>query len=132
MRRLRCFGEVRFGPAGFENGAPEYAVLAGDRATEAALTPYARPPKAMHQLTLRKLTSSRSFIDKIPEWLQPETLAELKLTTLQEAVSAISPPPNVDVATLESGQHPAVTACVRGAAGISLVSSWRAQMQVGR
>ena len=40
--------------------------------------------------------------------MPPETLAELKLTTLQEAVSLVHrPPPGVDVAALESGQHPA-------------------------
>ena len=64
----------------------------------------------MHQLTLRKLTLAalERYLDKIPEWLPPETLAELKLTTLQEAVSLVHrPPPGVDVAALESGQHPA-------------------------
>ena len=111
-RRLRCFGEVRFGPAGFEMAHPEYAVLAeGETAQpEATLTPVYPATEGVHQLTLRKLTlvALERYLDKIPEWLPPETLAELKLTTLQEAVSLVHrPPPGVDVAALESGQHPA-------------------------
>ncbi|MEK7261766.1 MAG: ATP-dependent DNA helicase RecG [Pseudomonadota bacterium] len=111
-RRLRCFGEVRFGPAGFEMAHPEYAVLAeGEVAQpEATLTPVYPATEGVHQLTLRKLTlvALERYLDKIPEWLPPETLAELKLTTLPEAVSLVHrPPPGVDVAALESGQHPA-------------------------
>ncbi|MBI3575298.1 MAG: ATP-dependent DNA helicase RecG [Gammaproteobacteria bacterium] len=111
-QRLRCFGEVRFGPAGFEMAHPEYAVLAeGETAQpEATLTPVYPTTEGMHQMTLRKLTQQalERYLDKIPEWLPLETLAELKLTTLREAVSLVHrPPPGVDVAALESGQHPA-------------------------
>ena len=111
-RRLRCFGEVRFGPAGFEMAHPEYAVLAENETAqpEATLTPVYPATEGVHQMTLRKLTQQalERYLDKIPEWLPPETLAELKLTTLQEAVSLVHrPPPGVDVAALESGQHPA-------------------------
>ena len=111
-RRLRCFGEVRFGPAGFEMAHPEYAVLAeGETAQpEATLTPVYPATEGVHQMTLRKLTLAalERYLDKIPEWLPPETLTELKLTTLQEALSLVHrPPPGVDVAALESGQHPA-------------------------
>ena len=111
-QRLRCFGEVRFGPAGFEMAHPEYAVLAeGETAQpEATLTPVYPTTEGVHQMTLRKLTLAalERYLDKIPEWLPPEILAELKLTTLQEAVSLVHrPPPGVDVAALESGQHPA-------------------------
>ena len=103
---------MRFGPAGFEMAHPEYAVLAeGEVAQpEATLTPVYPATEGVHQLTLRKLTlvALERYLDKIPEWLPPETLAELKLTTLQEAVSLVHrPPPGVDVAALESGQHPA-------------------------
>ena len=91
---------------------PEYAVLAeGETAQpEATLTPVYPATEGVHQLTLRKLTLAalEHYLDKIPEWLPPETLAELKLTTLPEAVSLVHrPPPGVDVAALESGQHPA-------------------------
>ena len=103
---------MRFGPAGFEMAHPEYAVLAeGEVAQpEATLTPVYPATEGVHQLTLRKLTlvALERYLDKIPEWLPPETLAELKLTTLPEAVSLVHrPPPGVDVAALESGQHPA-------------------------
>jgi ATP-dependent DNA helicase RecG len=111
-RRLRCFGEVRFGPAGFEMAHPEYAVLAeGETAQpEATLTPVYPATEGVHQMTLRKLTLAalERYLDKVPEWLPPEILAELKLTTLQEAVLLVHrPPPGVDVVALESGQHPA-------------------------
>ena len=91
---------------------PEYAVLAeGEVAQpEATLTPVYPATEGVHQLTLRKLTlvALERYLDKIPEWLPPETPAELKLTTLQEAVSLVHrPPPGVDVAALESGRHPA-------------------------
>ena len=110
--RLRCFGEVRFGPAGFEMAHPEYAVLAeGEVAQpEATLTPVYPTTEGVHQLTLRKLTQQalERYLDPIPEWLPPETLAELKLTTLQQALALVHrPPPGVDIAALESGQHPA-------------------------
>ncbi len=110
--RLRCFGEVRFGPAGFEMAHPEYTVLAaGETAQpEATLTPVYPTTEGVHQLTLRKLTQTvlERYLDTIPEWLPPEILAQLKLTTLHEAVSLVHrPPPGVDVAALESGQHPA-------------------------
>ncbi|HLD14924.1 MAG TPA: OB-fold nucleic acid binding domain-containing protein, partial [Burkholderiales bacterium] len=110
--RLRCFGEVRFGPAGFEMAHPEYAVLAaGETAQpEATLTPVYPTTEGVHQLTLRKLTQQalERYLDPIPEWLPPETLAALKLTTLQQALALVHrPPPGVDVAALESGQHPA-------------------------
>ena len=110
--RLRCFGEVRFGPTGFEMAHPEYAVLAeGEQAVpEATLTPVYPATEGVHQLLLRKLTQQvlERYLDKIPEWLPPETLAELKLTTLPEALSRVHrPPPGVDLAALEGGRHPA-------------------------
>ncbi len=110
--RLRCFGEVRFGPAGFEMAHPEYAVLAeGETAQpEATLTPVYPATEGVHQLTLRKLTQQalEKYLDKIPEWLPPEALAELGLTTLQDALALVHrPPPGVDLAALEGGRHPA-------------------------
>ncbi len=110
--RLRCFGEVRFGPTGFEMAHPEYTVLAeGEQATpEATLTPVYPATEGVHQLLLRRLTQQvlETYLDKIPEWLPPDTLAELNFTTLPEALSLVHrPPPGVDIAALESGRHPA-------------------------
>ncbi len=110
--RLRCFGEVRFGPTGFEMAHPEYTVLAeGETAQpEATLTPVYPATEGVHQLLLRRLTQQvlEKYLDKIPEWLPPDTLAELKLATLPEALSLVHrPPPGVDLAALESGRHPA-------------------------
>jgi len=110
--RLRCFGEVRFGPTGFEMAHPEYTVLAADETAqpEATLTPVYPTTEGVHQLLLRKLTQQvlEKYLDKIPEWLPPEILGELQLTTLPEALSRVHrPPPGVDIAALEAGRHPA-------------------------
>jgi len=110
--RLRCFGEARFGPLGLEMAHPEYALLAEDEVAqpEATLTPVYPTTEGVHQLSLRKLTLAAldGYLEKIPEWLPPETLAELKLPTLQVALLLVHrPPPDVDVAALEAGRHPA-------------------------
>ncbi len=111
-RRLRCFGEVRFGPLGLEMAHPEYALLAEGEAAqpEATLTPVYPTTEGVHQLSLRKLAQAAlgGYLEKIPEWLPPGTLAELKLPTLPAALLLVHrPPPDVDVAALEAGRHPA-------------------------
>jgi ATP-dependent DNA helicase RecG len=58
-KRIRCFGEVRFGPSGYEIAHPEYTLLGDDEAAqaEARLTPVYPATEGVHHLTIRKLVT---------------------------------------------------------------------------
>ncbi len=111
-RRLRIFGEVRFGPSGLEMAHPEYTFLGADEAPSAEphLTPVYPTTEGLHQLSVRRIAQQaiERHVDAIPEHLPAAVLAPLKLPTLPEALRFVhQPPPGVDVPTLEAGQHPA-------------------------
>ncbi len=111
-QNLRCFGEVRFGPAGLEMAHPEYTLIDGSQATQAEehLTPVYPATAGVHQLSLRKLTQQAldRHVDHIQEWLPPPVLAEMRLPTLKEALVLVHrPPPEAEVTALEQGRHPA-------------------------
>ncbi len=112
-RRLRLFGEVRFGPVGLEMIHPEYEFIDGAQAprAEETLTPVYPATTGLHQLSLRKLARQalEKHLDKIHEWLPPEVLRELQLPTLTEALALVhQPPPHTPVELLAEGKHPAV------------------------
>jgi ATP-dependent DNA helicase RecG len=112
-RRLRLFGEVRFGPAGLEMIHPEYEFTDGAQTAKAEenLTPVYPATTGVHQLSLRKLARQalERHLDKIEEWLPPAVLRELQLPTLTEALALVhQPPPHTPVALLAEGTHPAV------------------------
>jgi len=112
-RRLRLFGEVRFGPAGLEMIHPEYEFTDGAQAPQAEenLTPVYPATTGVHQLSLRKIARQalEMHLDKIQEWLPPAVLQELKLPTLTEALALVhQPPPRTPVELLADGKHPAV------------------------
>ena len=112
-RRLRLFGEVRFGPVGLEMIHPEYEFIDGAQAPKAeeTLTPVYPATTGLHQLSLRKLARQalEKHLDKIHEWLPPEVLRELQLPTLTEALALVhQPPPHTPVELLAEGKHPAV------------------------
>ncbi len=111
-RSLRCFGEVRFGPAGLEMAHPEYTLVDGSQAPQAEehLTPVYPATAGVHQLSLRKLTRQAldHHVDHIQEWLPPPVLTEMRLPTLKEALVLVHrPPPEAEVTALEQGRHPA-------------------------
>lgn len=111
-RLVRCFGQVRFGPAGLEMAHPEYTVLPDDATPtpEAHLTPVYPATTGVHQGTLRKITQHalEHYITYLTEWLPDDVLAELKLPSLRDALMQVHrPPPGADVAALVSGQDPA-------------------------
>jgi len=110
-RRVRCFGEVRMGPAGLELIHPEYEILAADDAAgpNAALTPFYPATEGVHQLTIRKLVMQAldRYLATIPELLPDELLDELKLPTLATALAYVHrPPPDANIEELERGAHP--------------------------
>jgi ATP-dependent DNA helicase RecG len=113
-RRLRLFGEVRFGPAGLEMIHPEYEFTDGAQPAkvEENLTPVYPATTGVHQLSLRKLARQvlEKYLEKIEEWLPPAVLQELRLPTLTEALALVhQPPPHTPVELLAQGKHPAVT-----------------------
>ncbi len=112
-RRLRLFGEVRFGPVGLEMIHPEYEFIDGAQAppAEENLTPVYPTTTGVHQLSLRKLARQalEKHLEKIHEWLPPAVLQELQLPTLTEALALVhQPPPHTPVELLAEGKHPAV------------------------
>ncbi|MDO8705970.1 MAG: ATP-dependent DNA helicase RecG [Sulfuricaulis sp.] len=112
-RRLRLFGEVRFGSAGFEMIHPEYDFTDGAQVPKAEenLTPVYPATSGLHQLSLRKLARQalEKYLGKIEEWLPPAVLQELQLPTLTEALALVhQPPPHTSVELLAQGKHPAV------------------------
>jgi len=112
-RRLRLFGEVRFGPAGLEMVHPEYEFIDGVYAAKAEknLTPVYPATTGVHQLSLRKLARQalEKYLEKIEERLPPAVLQELRLPTLTEALALVhQPPPHTPVELLAEGKHPAV------------------------
>jgi ATP-dependent DNA helicase RecG len=113
--RLRCFGEVRSGPASLEMVHPEYRRVtdAAPGTVEESLTPIYPTTEGVHQPTWRRLTDAAlERLDASPEglreWLPPELLASLKLPLLAEAVRYLHrPPPDSPLAQLQEGRHPA-------------------------
>jgi ATP-dependent DNA helicase RecG len=110
--RIRCFGEVRRGPGGFEIVHPEYRrVTELSTSAEETLTPVYPATEGVQQGRLRQLTSlaldqlaSRSVRD----WLPPELLQDMQLPSLQEALQYMHrPPPDARLELLASGHHPA-------------------------
>lgn len=113
--RLRCYGEVRNGPATLEMVHPEYQRIDEGRDTgmEESLTPIYPTTEGMHQLTWRGMTDQAlTLLDEtpngLPEWLPAELLSKMKLAELSAAVRYLHrPPPNAQQDLLLEGRHPA-------------------------
>jgi ATP-dependent DNA helicase RecG len=109
--RLRCFGEVRAGQRGPEMVHPEYqAVNAGADPQDDALTPIYPGTEGLAQGRIRQLVRQAlaALGEGPPELLPPAALAGHGLPSLGEALRLLHrPPPDTNVAELESAQHPA-------------------------
>ena len=110
-RRVLAYGEAKRGKFGAEMIHPEYRVQ-GDLSTpelQETLTPVYPTTEGIKQATLRKLTDQALDLlatCAIAELLPPE-LAQ-GLMTLPEALRTLHrPPPTLQLAELETGQHPA-------------------------
>jgi ATP-dependent DNA helicase RecG len=109
--RLRCFGEVRAGQRGLEMVHPEYQRVDPEGGTaDDALTPVYPGTEGLAQGRIRQLV--RLALDALgtgpPELLPPAALAGRGLPTVADAVRLLHrPPPDTDLAALESGAHPA-------------------------
>ncbi len=113
--RLRCFGEVRNGPASYELVHPEYeAVGLGDAPPpEQSLTPIYPTTEGMHQLTWRDLTEKALGLlgkdpDALREWLPEPVRQRYRLPALGQALLQVHrPPPAMGAALMSDAGHPA-------------------------
>ena len=112
-KRVRCYGEVRPGRAGFEMYHPEYqvdpeALRPGETET---LTPVYPVTEGIQQTRIRMLCrQALEYLDRYPirEWLPDDWLADFQLPEINRAVRLIhAPPVNADPVRLMEGRHPA-------------------------
>ncbi|WP_456412094.1 ATP-dependent DNA helicase RecG [Thiolapillus sp.] len=112
---LRCFGEVRNGPACLELIHPEYR-LAGENdpeVLEETLTPVYPTTEGMHQISWRDLTGKALELlqgsdQGLQEWLPPALLQEFSLMELTAAICYLHRPPrDAEQQLLLDGVHPA-------------------------
>lgn len=111
-RTIRCYGEIKRGPRGFQIVHPEYKSLDDDREltpVEETLTPVYPSTDGLRQHSLRALTEQaliRLQRGQVEELLPPSLFDEQY--SLSQALAIIHrPPPNVSVEQLELGKHPA-------------------------
>lgn len=111
-KTIRCYGEVKRGPRGYQIVHPEYKSLDDDReltAAEETLTPVYPSTDGLRQISLRSLTEQALVLlqrGQVEELLPSELFNEQY--SLSEALTIIHrPPPEVSVEQLEQGRHPA-------------------------
>ncbi|MFW1677354.1 ATP-dependent DNA helicase RecG [Pontibacter sp. JAM-7] len=111
--RLRCFGEVRPGPAGLELVHPEYSRVADDelQAAEEYLTPVYPTTEGLHQARLRSLlqqTIAQLEIGEIIELIPAPLRRNWQFPALRDALLYLHRPPvDADQHLLLEGMHPA-------------------------
>ncbi|HCP21534.1 MAG TPA: ATP-dependent DNA helicase RecG, partial [Marinobacter hydrocarbonoclasticus] len=111
--RVRCFGEVRPGRAGYEFYHPEYQTNPPPMpsAEQATLTPVYPLTEGIQQPRVRGLCQQAlSYLDRYPikDWLPPALLADYQLPGITEAVRLVHlPPAGAPVHLLVEGKHPA-------------------------
>jgi len=111
-KTIRCYGEVKRGPRGYQIVHPEYKSLDDDielTPVEETLTPVYPSTDGLRQISLRSLTEQsliRLQRGQVEELLPTEIFNEQY--SLSEALTIIHrPPPDVSVEQLEQGRHPA-------------------------
>ena len=111
--RVRCYGEVRPGRAGFEFYHPEYQVNPPPMpaAGEATLTPVYPLTEGIQQPRVRSLCGQAlKYLQRYPirDWLPKSLLAEYQLPDITSAVALVhAPPADASVKVLMEGRHPA-------------------------
>ncbi len=109
--RLRCYGEVRPGPLGYEMVHPEYRVLAADQlaALDDRLTAVYPTVEGLAQFRLRDLTTQAldRVLPTLADELPAENLAPLHMPALADALRYVHrPPAGADLHLLSAGMHP--------------------------
>ncbi len=111
--RIRCFGEVRRGPAGVEFVHPEYRRVdtTAGRAAEDHLTPVYPATEGVTQGRLRALMGmalDQSAADDPADWLPAAVLSGSRLPSLRDALIFVHrPPADAPVDALLEWRHPA-------------------------
>lgn len=109
---IRCYGEIKRGPNGFQIVHPEYRSLDDDRALTAAeetLTPVYPTTDGLKQISLRNITDQaliRLQRGQVEELL-PTGLFDQQYSLAQSLAIIHRPPPDASTSALESGRHPA-------------------------
>jgi len=111
-KTIRCYGEIKRGPNGFQIVHPEYRALDDDRALtpmEETLTPVYPTTDGLKQISLRNLTDQaliRLQRGQVEELLPSQLFDEAY--SLAQALAIIHrPPPEASTSQLELGKHPA-------------------------
>ena len=111
-RTIRCYGEIKRGPRGFQIVHPEYKSLDDDRAltpVEETLTPVYPTTDGLKQISLRNLTDQaliRLQRGQVEELL-PASLFDEQYSLAQALAIIHRPPPEASTSQLENGKHPA-------------------------
>ncbi|QLK63082.1 ATP-dependent DNA helicase RecG [Enterobacteriaceae bacterium Kacie_13] len=110
-RRVTAYGEIKRGTIGAEIIHPEYRIQGenSEVVLQESLTPVYPTTEGIRQATLRKLTDQAlELLDTVPiAELLPEELSR-SLISLPEALHLLHrPPPDIQLADLEKGHHPA-------------------------
>ena len=98
--RLRCYGDVRFGPKGFEMTHPEFKVIDDAHAhmIDAYLTPVYPATDGLSQYMLRKLTGNALSVmrdeETFKELLPEDVMKSLALPSLQASIAFVHRPPS--------------------------------------
>ncbi len=114
-QRVRCYGEVRSGPAGLEMVHPEHHAVRPDEAEpDDRLTPVYPTTEGLHQQTVRRIVAHalaalerETLEDYLAPALASHSVAGAPWPSLAEALRYLHSPPR-DAATelLHSGRHP--------------------------
>ncbi|MEX2125922.1 MAG: ATP-dependent DNA helicase RecG [Woeseia sp.] len=109
---VSCYGDVRPGPVGLEMVHPEYRILRDGEnpVLSDSLTPVYPTTEGVQQGRLRNLAGQAlKLMQSAPpaELLPQEICSELGMPSLAEALTFLHrPPPDADLASIESGRHP--------------------------
>ncbi len=111
-RTIRCYGEIKRGPRGFQIVHPEYRALDDDRVltpVEETLTPVYPTTDGLKQISLRNLTDQaliRLQRGQVEELL-PISLFDEQYSLAQALTIIHRPTPETSTSQLENGKHPA-------------------------
>ncbi len=111
--RLRCFGEPRHGASRLEVAHPEYRLVAQDETAAVEQTLSAVYPKTdkVSQRLLRSLVRQAFSLwqqQEVDDLLPEDIRKQYRLPPLLDALRLIHfPPPDVQLALLQQGKHPA-------------------------
>ncbi|MGI9291932.1 MAG: ATP-dependent DNA helicase RecG [Gammaproteobacteria bacterium] len=109
-KKVRCYGEIRRGPKGFEMVHPEYRLITEHNAQlEETLTPVYPSTEGVQQGRLRNLINQ--VLDQqqpIADFLPDELIEQHALPTLPDAITYLHRPPrDARLEELQAGTHPA-------------------------